>query len=183
MSTEATGPADPADGLGRAQIRDLLAKGWLTHDGMWFDRAARALGVEQANELNLAAIRAMAPFEVSRLAEALGVTPADLMDAAAVARFVAAGIALVTPESVSSHLHIGADAGNLHWEWEPGECFAYKGMQRFGHLAGYECGVIYRVECWLDALGVRPPGDRAVGDCLMHTKGECAGALELSFGG
>jgi hypothetical protein len=175
-------PGDPAEELGRAQIRDLLARGWLTHDGMWFDQAARMLGVEEANRLNLAAIRAMAPFEVSRLAEALGVAAGELVDVEAVVRFVAAGIALVTPASVSSRLHVRAQDGRLHWEWEPGECFAYKGMQRFGHLAGYECGVIYRVECWLDALGVRLPGARAVSGCVMHATGRCAGDLPLFVG-
>ncbi len=56
-------------------------------------------------------------------------------------------------------------------------------MQRFGYLDGYECGVIYRVECWLDALGVRPLGEPAVGPCLMHPTGRCAGELALSFPG
>ncbi len=173
----------PADGASREQIRDLLAKGWLTHDGMWFDQTARAFGLEQANRLNRAAIRAMAPFEVSRLSEVLGVSPADLSDAGAVARFVAAGVALVTPASVAGHLRVWASGRRLHWEWDPGECFAYKGMQRFGYLAGYECGVIYRIECWLDALGVRPLAEPAVGPCLMHAGGECAGSLELVLGG
>lgn len=182
MSNLDDAAGDPAEGLGRPQIRDLLSKGWLTHDGMWFDQAARALGLEEANRLNLAAIRAMAPFEVSRLSEALGVGAGDLGDAEAVVRFVAAGIALVTPGSVSSRMHVRAEAGRLHWEWDAGECFAYKGMQRFGHLDGYECGVIYRVECWLEALGVRRPGGRAVAGCLMHDTGRCAGELMLSFG-
>ena len=79
---------DPLDRLAKAQVRDLVAKGWLTHDGMWFDEAARVLGIDAANDLNRAAIRAMAPFEVSRLCEALGVEPATLRDAGAVARFV-----------------------------------------------------------------------------------------------
>jgi len=174
---------DPLARLSRGQIRDLAAKGWLTHDGMWYDRVAAAQGVERANELNRAAIRAMAPLEVSRLCEAFAVQPGDVGDAAAAARFVAEGIQLVTPASVSGHLHVRAGEGVLHWEWDPGECFAYKGMQRFGYLDGYECGVIYRVECWLDALGVRPFGEPAVGPCLMYLTGRCAGELALSFPG
>ena len=185
MSTDRADPGrgDPPERMTRGQIRDLLARGWLTHDGMWFDQTARALGVGRANELNRAAIRAMASFEVSRLAEALGVAPSELKDAAPVARFVAEGIQMVTPASVGGRLQVRAGAGTLHWEWEPGECFAYKGMQRFGYLAEYECGVLYRVECWLEALGVRPLGEPAVGHCLMHATGRCAGALALSFDG
>jgi len=172
---------DPLDRLTREQGRDLVAKGWLTHDGMWFDEAARTLGIGPANDMNRAAIRAMAPFEVSRLAKALGVDPGALRDPAAVARFVAAGIRLVTPESVFAHLRVTAGVGLLHWEWDPGECFAYKGMRRFGWLDGYRCGVIYRVECWLEALGVRPRGEPAVEGCVMHATGGCAGDLALSM--
>ena len=172
----------PLDHLSREGIRDLVARGWLTHDAMWFDQAARALGIERANELNRAAIRAMAPFEVRRLAEALGVAPSGLRDAAAVAGFVADGVRLVAPASVAGRLQVtaGAEAG-LHWEWEPGECFAYKGMGRFRWLDGYRCGVIYRVECWLDCLGVGVGGEPVVEGCLMHATGRCAGDLRLCF--
>jgi len=175
------GDRDPAEQLDRAAVRDLLAKGWLTHDGMWFDAAARSLGVDAANDLNRAAIRAMAPFEVSRLTEALGVDAAALRSPAEVARFVAAGVGLVTPESVSGHLRVTPGPGSLHWEWDPGECFAYKGMRRYGWLDGYRCGVIYRIECWLEALGVRPRGEPLVEGCLMHATGRCAGDLALSL--
>ena len=54
------------------EIRDLVGKGWLTHDAMWYAAAAARWGVEEANRLNQAAIRAMTPFEVERLAAAGG---------------------------------------------------------------------------------------------------------------
>ena len=176
------GGDDALGGLGPAGVRDLVAKGWLTHDGMWFDQAARTLGVETANELNRAAIRAMAPFEVSRLCAALGVEASDLRDADAIARFVSDGISLVTPASVSGPLRVGAGAaGSIRWEWEPGECFAFKGMARFGHLDGYRCGVIYRIQCWVDALGVAPLGEPVVEGCLMRDGGVCSGEITLAM--
>jgi hypothetical protein len=165
--------SNPADRLSTSQMRDLLARGWLTHDAMWFDQTARAFGVETANQLNRAAIRAMAPFEVRRLVQALG--PDEPVDPAAVARLVADGVRLVAPESVAGRWRVTPREGGLHWEWDPGECFAYKGMRRFGWLEGYRCGVIYRVECWLDALGVRPLGAPVVEGCLMRAGGCCSG--------
>jgi hypothetical protein len=180
MAAEHPG-GDPLARLGKAQVRDLLAKGWLTHDGMWFDETARALGIDAANGLNRAAIRAMAPLEVSRLCEALGVEAGALGDAEAVARFVTAGVHLVTPESVAEHLRVMPGDGSLLWEWDPGECFAYKGMARYGWIGGYRCGVIYRIECWLAALGLRPVGEPMVEGCLMPATGACTGALSLSL--
>ena len=35
----------------KAELRDLLGKGWLTHDGLWFYHAYQELGIEQANEI------------------------------------------------------------------------------------------------------------------------------------
>ena len=152
---------------------------------MWFDVAARSQGVEAANDLNRAAIRAMVPFEVSRLCAALRVTPAALVDAAAAARFVAAGVCLVTPESVSSHLRVWAGERSLQWEWDEGESFAYKGMQRFGWLDGYRCGVIYRIECSARGAGgaaSRRAGPGAVRDALVRPLCRRPGALAARLG-
>lgn len=181
MSRQGDGPLDR---MTRPDVRDLVAKGWLTHDAMWFDQAARSFGIERANQLNRAAIGAMAPFEMRRLVRALGVDRCHLGNAGAVAGLVADGIELLTPASVAGRIHISAgDGDTLEWAWEEGECFAYKGMAGFGWIDGYRCGVIYRVECWLDALGVRPLGEPSVEGCLMHATGRCAGSLDLRLGG
>ena len=61
------------DRIDKKEIRDLLGKGWLTHDGMWFYHAYKELGIEKANVLNKAAIRSLAPIEISRVKKALGI--------------------------------------------------------------------------------------------------------------
>ena len=61
----------------KREIRDLLGKGWLTHDGMWFYHTYRELGIEKANTLNKAAIRSLAPIEVKRTMKILGIDKAD----------------------------------------------------------------------------------------------------------
>jgi hypothetical protein len=43
-----------------------------------------------------------------------------------------------------------AEKDKLAWTFEPGKCFAYKGFKRMGAIEKYECGVLYRIECWLD---------------------------------
>jgi hypothetical protein len=50
--------------IGKREIRDLLGKGWLTHDGMWFYHTYQELGIDKANKLNKAAIRSLAPIEI-----------------------------------------------------------------------------------------------------------------------
>jgi hypothetical protein len=59
--------------IGKREIRDLLGKGWLTHDGMWFYHTYQELGIDKANKLNKAAIRSLAPIEIKRVKKALGI--------------------------------------------------------------------------------------------------------------
>ena len=40
------------DEIEKTEIRNLLGKGWLTHDGMWFYNICQEFGIEKANELN-----------------------------------------------------------------------------------------------------------------------------------
>lgn len=171
---------DPLGRLSKEAIRDLLGKGWLTHDGMWFIHAAAALGVDQANELNRAAIRSMSEIEVRRLIEALEVDPAGLTTSGDICRFLTDGLALLLPDSVSSRIRVSVAApATVRVEWEDGECFAYKGMKRAGLLDGYECGVLYRIVCWLEALGVRHEPDPPVGHCQMRGRGSCTSEIRL----
>jgi hypothetical protein len=60
------------DKIGKSEIRNLLGKGWLTHDGMWLYLTGREFGIEKANALNRAAIKSAAPIEVQRAKKALG---------------------------------------------------------------------------------------------------------------
>jgi hypothetical protein len=173
---------DRLDRVTKREVRDLLGKGWLTHDGMWFLAAADQLGVEAANELNRRAIRGMSEFEVRRLLDTLGVSAEDLVDAGAIATLLEDALALLLPGSVAEHFEVVPGGDRIHWEWEPGACFAYKGMQRAGLLEAYECGVIYRIRCWFEHLGIPADTDPVVGKCLMADDGRCSGDFLIGQG-
>ncbi len=74
------------DRIEKTEISDLLGKGWLTHDGMWFYHTCQEFGVERANALNKAAIKSLAPIEMERARRVLGIDKEgldnfdDLMD-------------------------------------------------------------------------------------------------------
>jgi hypothetical protein len=167
----------------KSELRDMLGKGWLTHDGMWFYHTSQAFGVEQANTLNRAAIRSMAPIEINRVKKILGVGEAELESFEGLSGFMLNALELTLPESVFRKFRFAASSeSTLRWEWEKGECFAFKGMTQVGIIDEYHCGVIYRIECWLDALGIEFSIDPRIEGCIMHTTGGCCGEIRVFLG-
>ncbi|MHB8893666.1 MAG: DUF6125 family protein [Candidatus Geothermincolia bacterium] len=170
------------DDVSKDEIRELLGKGWLTHDGAWFFSVATEMGMEAANRLNKAAIRTMAPLETRRTMKVLRVERSELVDFPTLVEFTASGLGLIMPDSVLEKMHLSAPSPNvMHWEWEPGDCFAFKGMKQIGQIEDYECGVLYRIGCWLEALEIpyemRPRPIR----CMMLETGTCTGDFIIGF--
>lgn len=168
--------------ISKKEIRDLLGKGWLTHDGMWFYHAFQALGIETANKLNKAAIKSLAPIEIKRVKRLLGISAENIVSFNDLEAFMHNALEITLPESVFEKLQFSSSRQNtLHWEWDKGECFAYKGMQAIGTIDEYRCGVMYRIECWLEALGIdfsmHPRPDK----CIMHATGRCAGDISVTL--
>jgi hypothetical protein len=170
----------PLNRISKKEIRDLLGKGWLTHDGMWFYHTYQTLGIETANQLNKAAIKSLAPIEVKRVTQILGINGDDGMTFNDLQTFMQDALELTLPESVFGKLQFTSHPKNtLHWEWETGECFAYKGIKRMGIIDEYRCGVMYRIACWLEALEIEFSMHPKPDKCMMHTTGTCAGDINI----
>ncbi len=171
------------DLIEKNDLRDLLGKGWLTHDGMWFYNTYQALGIEQANTLNKAAIRSIAPIEINRVKKILGVGDEIIESFEILKDFMDKAFQLILPESVFGRFHFGTSQNNIfHWEWEKEQCFAFKGMTQIGTIDEYRCGVMYRIECWLEALGIKYSIDPKIDRCIMHLTGICSGDIKVSPG-
>ena len=172
------------DRIEKIDVRDLLGKGWLTHDGMWFYHTYQEFGIERANALNKAAIKSLATIEMERAKRVLGIdkerfdTFDDFMD------FMLSALELTMPDSVFKKIHFRSPSRDLiHWDWENGQCFAYKGMKQIGTIDRYRCGVMYRIECWLEALGITYTMHPRIEGCLMHEKGICEGEIRVFLHG
>ena len=170
------------DEVRKEEIRDLLGRGWLTHDGMWFYSVYLEYGIAKANKLNKDAIKSMVPFEMQRLMEVMDIRKGDLKSTESVRDFLLCGMELILPASVFSKLHFSIQSKNvIHWEWEKNECFAYKGMKRMGVTDSHECGVMYRIECWIESLGIQVIATPRPDRCQMHKTGYCAGDYKFQF--
>jgi len=162
------------------EIIVLLNKCWMTHDGMWFYHCFQEFGIEKANKVNKAAIGSLAPIEVKRIKNFTGLGDHDIDTFKKFKAFFAGAADLVIPDFMHGKMSF-PEENVLHWEFETGNCFAYKGMQAIGALEGYECGVIHRIECWIRSLGIEFKSTPEVSGCLMFKQGKCSGDIKLHF--
>lgn len=169
------------DRISKQEIKELLSKGWLTHDAMWFASCYQKFGIHKTNELNLSAIALMSPFEVGRVRKAIRMQDEPIDTFAKLRTFVEAAMDLVLPEMMQVEFDF-PEENVMRWKWKEGQCFAYKGLKRIGALDEYICGVMYRIQCWLNTLEIMYRLDPPVVRCLMHKLGDCSGKFLFDFG-
>jgi hypothetical protein len=162
------------------ELIDVLNRGWMTHDGMWFYQVYAAYGIEAANRLNKGAIASLAPFEMGRMKKVLGADKERFDSFAELRGFLESASRLVIPPFMNASMSFPRE-NVLHWEFAPKSCFAYKGIKRIGAIEAYECGVVYRLQCWFDALGLSYTVDPPPAGCVMVHGDDCSGDFTFRF--
>jgi hypothetical protein len=168
------------ENLSKKELNELVGKCWITHDGMWFYHSVQEFGIEKTNQINLAAIRAMVPFELHRFKAAMGIRKEHLDSYEELVGFFGNAIELLIPDFMNVTWAFPSE-NIIQWSFNEKKCFAYKGINRLGVLDKYECGPITRVRCWLEHLGVKYTVDPDIKLCVMNEKENCSGEFRLSF--
>jgi hypothetical protein len=150
------------------QLKELLNKGWMTHDATWFYNSVQEIGIEKTNKINRAAVKMMAAVEMKRMKKALGVTEIKTFDQWV--ELFEASMYIVSGDFMK-YKFIYPGQNVIHSEWL--SCFAYDGVKALGVIDRYECGIMDRIEAWLDALGLKWEVEPKVTGCMMHTHGKC----------
>ncbi len=164
----------------KKELVELLNKCWMTHDAMWFFCCLQEFGIQKANKMNKTAIRSLAPMETSRIKKFLGIEKEHIQSFEEFKNFFAGASELCIPDFMNVTMSFPKE-NVLHWEFKPKNCFAYKGMQSIGVIDGYECGVIYRVECWIESLKIGYEVRPKIKTCLMLDTPNCSGDFSLYF--
>ncbi len=164
----------------KEQLVDLVDKCWMTHDGLWFYQCLQEMGAEKTNRINKEAIKTLAGIEVGRVKKFLGVEGTRINTFEEFKDFIGNVSEFFIPDFMNASMDFTKDRV-LHWDFKPEECFAYKGMKSMGVIDDYECGVIYRIECWLQSLGVSYDINPPVKKCLLLNSGTCSGDFILHF--
>jgi len=166
--------------ISKKDLRELLVKGWTTHDAIWLQQSIQACGAEKASAMNAAAVEAMALIEIQRIKKALGVQSNKVATFDDLVFLVEGAFSLIKADFMKFTLSI-PEKNVFQWEWAEGRCFAYEGVKRMGIAGQYQCGIMVRVEAWLKGLGVSYRLEPEIQGCLMHHTGTCAGRLLFDY--
>lgn len=166
------------DKLNKHELKELCVKCWMTHDGSWFYNAFKNHGIDAANKLNKGAIKNLAPLEMQRIQKALGMDKKKITTFEQLKQFIDDGFSILKGDFMKFE-YTFPEHNRLHWEMDT--CFAFEGMKMIGVRQGYECGVIYRVCCWLDALGIKYELKPKINECVLYSQEKCQGEIITSF--
>ncbi|MFW9950922.1 MAG: DUF6125 family protein [Candidatus Thorarchaeota archaeon] len=166
------------EALSKSELKELLVKCWMSHDGAWFYNVLKEHGIEEANKLNKRAIKNLSLLEMKRIQKALGLESQKITTFEQLKQFIIDGFSVLKGDFMKFNYSF-PERNTIHWEMN--NCFAFEGMKMIGLKHGYECGVVYRVCSWLDALGVnyelKPKADK----CLLYSQQKCEGDILVKF--
>ncbi|MGQ9653706.1 MAG: hypothetical protein ACUVXD_06540 [Thermodesulfobacteriota bacterium] len=92
-------------------------------------------------------------MEMEKTRHLLGIPKGPLETFEDLMESLLAALELTLLDSVFARFRLHSPSkGLVPWEWEMRQCFAYKAVKGLGAIDGYRCGIMYRIECWLEAL-------------------------------
>lgn len=156
--------------------KDLLIKGWMSHDARWFMAVSGSFGIEVANRLNQTVARELGRVEMKRFMKALTLSsPKNLEEYLNIKK---AALSLFGPDLINYEIKIlDQQSYKMHLK----RCFAYENIVRAGIKDQYECGILARIQGWIDSQGLEHELNPALGKCMMVLGKECRYTIRLQF--
>ena len=164
------------DRLSFEMEKDLLIKGWMSHDARWFMAVAKHFGIDAANRLNQSVCREIGRVEMKRYMKTLSLLPSK--DLKEYLNLKKAAISLYGPDLIEYEIKTLDDK---MYEMHMKRCFAYENIVRAGIEDRCECGILARIQGWIDAQGLEHELDPPLGKCMMVLGKECRYKIALRF--
>lgn len=162
--------------LDKRELKELLVKCWMTHDGMWFYHCLQECGIDKTNKINKAAVRSMAMIEIKRIKKALDVEEVETFEQF---KEFMQGVYETVKVDFINFTHEAPSENLYHVVME--QCFAYDGIKRIGAIDKYQCGIFDRIEGWFDGMGFKYSVTPQIEGCMMHTDGKCFRDFKFNF--
>jgi len=164
------------DSLSFEMEKDLLIKGWMSHDARWFMAVTQHFGIDAANRLNQSVCRELGRVEMKRYMKTLSLLPAKDLEEyltlkKAALSLYGSGLAEYEIKTLD----------HRSYEMHMKRCFAYENIVRAGIEDRCECGIFARLQGWIDAQGLEHELKPSLGKCMMVLGKECSYTITLHF--
>ena len=154
--------------------KDLLIKGWMSHDARWFMAVAKHFGMEAANRLNQSVCREIGRVEMKRYMKTLALSPAKNLKE--YLTLMKAALSLYGSGLTEYEIRTLDDES---YEMYMKRCFACENIVRAGIGDRCECGVFARLQGWIDAQELSHELTPPLGKCMMVLGKECKYTIRL----
>ena len=154
--------------------KDLLIKAWMSHDARWFMAVAEHFGIEAANRLNQMVTRELGRVEMKRFMKALNLSPSRNMEE--YLNLKKAALSMFGRDLVDYEIKI---LDHQSYEMHFKRCFAHENIVRAGIKDQYECGILSRLQGWIDAQGLEHDLTPPLGKCMKVLGRECSYKIRL----
>jgi len=162
--------------LNEKEVKELIIKSWMTHDGMWFLHCLRKTGIEKTNKINKAASRGLGLVEIKRFKKVFNIEEINTLTE--LKNFMDKVVEIVKADFMKFSYHI-SNENELQFEMH--KCFAYDGIKRIGVLDDYVCGIYDRIEGWFEGLGMKFDVSPQINNCLMNEGKKCIRTFKFFF--
>jgi hypothetical protein len=153
----------------------LLRRAWYGHDGRWFAAVAAEYGLDAANRLNRAALRAASRGEMRGIARAFGVERAADLDQ--FFELFDVGAEVFVPRSLMEFEVRRLNDRSYEARFE--RCFVHENVTRAGIGEHYVCAVFERLAGWHEALGLPLEEEPPALPCAKARGEECRRIMTL----
>jgi hypothetical protein len=164
------------NGLSFDVQKGLLIKGWMSHDARWFMAVAEHFGIEHANRLNQKVARELGRVEMKRFMKALNLSPSRNMEE--YLDLKKAALSMFGRDLVDYEIKI---LDHQSYEMDLTRCFAHENIVRAGIKDEYECGILSRLQGWIDAQGLEHELAPPLGKCMKVSGKECRYRITIRF--
>ena len=156
--------------------KDLLVKGWMSHDARWFMAVAENFGIDAANRLNQFVCGEIGRVEMKRFMKSLSLSPPKDMEE--YLNLKKAALSLYGSDLAEYEIKI---LNHQSYQMHLKRCFAHENIVRAGIKDEYECGIFARLQGWIDAQGLGHELTPPLGKCMKVLGEECCYTVTLQF--
>lgn len=129
----------------------ILQMCWAQHDGQWFLKSKRRVGIEKANNLNQEVIHSVGKIEARHISNALGIRKGVIKSIPELFKIFNTIMEVLIPKVMKFKFFIKSENEGVAIV---DKCFIWKEVQRSKKEEEYVCACNYRHRGWLEALDI-----------------------------